>query len=182
MSNVTVRAKMSNYREMSPDRQRLLKRAREFCHLTRDEELRAQMWRLSQVVADRDCPQDIATRCNPLYGLIGDALKRKLTALLPLLESQVTRNQQSRDRIDAIMVSKSLLQQDALRDFYFEMSEADLQTIWDHDKNDLPASEKDLVRAALRNKKGIGSASAPPEICPRCFVPKQNCVCERGWW
>ena len=172
---------MSSDVDISTERERLLKRAREFSTLTRDEDLRAQMWRLIRIVADRDCPEDISTLCKSLYGLIEDALKQQLGELLPVLESQVSRNQTSRDRLDATEVSKSLLQHDALRDFYFAKSEADLQRIWNHGDNDLPASEKELVRVALRNKMGIGPASPPPGVCPHCFVPNHNCVCESGW-
>ena len=168
--------------EMSAERKRLVKRVREFSQIARDEELRALMWRLGQVVADRDCSDVIARECQSLYGLVGSSLKTKLNALLPILESRVARNRKSKDRIDAIKISKSMLQQDALREFYFAMSEADLQTIWNNGENDLSLSERELVRIALRSKLGISDVGAPPQVCPQCFVPKQNCVCERGWW
>jgi hypothetical protein len=167
---------------MPADRRRLVKRVREYLQLTHDEALRAQMWRLGQFVSDRDCPTNIADQCRPLYGLVGEALKAKLNALLPLLESRVARNRKSRDRIDAISVSKSMLQHDAVREFYFAMSEADLQTIWNNGENDLPTNERELVRVALRNKMGIGHMGSLPQVCSQCFVPKDNCVCERGWW
>lgn len=167
---------------LPPARQQLLARTRKFSEFTRDEELRSQMWRLGEIVTDRDCPDTILEDCGALYGLVGQVLKARLAALLPELESRVSRNRKSRDRIDAIRVSKSLIVQDKLRDFYFAMSEHDLHTIWNGGENDLPSHEKELVRIALRNKIGIGPTLKLPEICSKCFLLKANCVCERGWW
>lgn len=167
---------------MPRERRLLLDRILKFSRLTTHVELRAQMWRLSETVRDRDCPESIVEDCQPLYGLVGNALAAKLAALLPELESRVARNYKSRDRIEAIAVTKSLLMQDSLRDFYFNMSESDLQSIWNAGDNELPIAEKELVRIALRKKIGIESANSPPQICPHCFLPRKTCICERGWW
>jgi hypothetical protein len=64
---------MSDDVSMSRERRLLLERILNFSRQTTHLELRAQMWRLSETVRDRDCPESIVDDCQPLYGLVGNA-------------------------------------------------------------------------------------------------------------
>ncbi len=169
--------------QLSPDRKEIYGRIRRFAALTNNEELRSLMWRLGEVVADRDCSEVIASECKALYGLVGEALKAKLVPLLADHESRIARKRKSMDRFEAVRVTKDLSLANQLRDFYFSLSEDDLQVIWNNGENQLPEDEKNLVRIALRNKLGIAvTPASSTEVCSQCFLPKSSCVCERGWW
>jgi len=174
---------MPNGTRLSSEKSEIYSRLRRFTELTNNEELRSLMWRLGEIVADRDCSEEIVSDCKALYGLVGVELKEKLIPLLADHESHIARKRRSRDRFEAVRVTKDLTLANQLRDFYFSLSEDDLQAIWNNGENALPPEEKDLVRIALRNKLGI-TAPPPgsPEVCSQCFLPKSNCVCERGWW
>jgi hypothetical protein len=173
---------MSDIVQLSPGRKEIYDRIQRFTALTNNEELRELMWRLGEIVADRDCSEEIVSECKALYGLVGDALKAKLIPLLADHESRISRKRKSRDRFEALRLNKDLSIANQLRDFYFSLSEDDLQAIWNNGENQLPETERDLVRIALRNKLGITAASATSqEVCSQCFLQKSNCVCERGW-
>ncbi|MBP6530462.1 MAG: hypothetical protein KA260_10100 [Burkholderiales bacterium] len=165
-----------------PELLELYQRIRRFAGLTTNDEIRSLVWRLGEVVSDDDCPSSIAADCAGLYGLVGEQLKRQLTPLLSDYESRITRLRKSRDRVEAVRISKDMVVSDQLRDFYFKLSEDDLQTIWNNGDNELPTNEKELVRIALRDKLGIRlGEKTTPEICSVCFLIKTACVCERGW-
>jgi hypothetical protein len=141
------------------------------------------MWRLGEIVADRDCPNTINEDCKPLYGLVGDRLKERLLPLLSEYESRISRLQKSRERLEALRITKEMSVSDQLRDFYFNLSEDDLQAIWNNGENDLPPNERELVRIALRNKLGIRpSEGSALQICSKCHLTKDACACEKGWW
>ena len=174
---------MPSESHLSSEKSEIYSRIRRFTELTSNEELRSLMWRLGEIVADQDCSEEIVADCKVLYGLVGEELKGKLIPLLADHESRIARKRKSRDRFEAVRVSKDLTLANELRDFYFSLSEDDLQAIWNNGENALPSNEKNLVRIALRNKLGIAAPpSGSPEICSQCFLPKSNCVCERGWW
>jgi len=169
--------------DVEPIRRPLYQRVRRFAVLTTNDELRTLMWRLGEIVADRDCPNTINEDCKPLYGLVGDRLKERLLPLLAEYESRISRLQKSRDRLEALRITKDMSVSDKLRDFYFNLSEDDLQAIWNNGENDLPPNEKELVRIALRNKLGIRpSEGSALQICSKCHLVKDACACEKGWW
>ena len=163
--------------DVEPIRRPLYQRIRQFAMLTTNDELRTLIWRLGEIVADRDCPNDINADCKPLYGLVGDRLKERLLPLLAEYESRISRLRKSRERIEALRITKEMSVSDQLRDFYFNLSEDDLQAIWNNGDNDLSASERELVRIALRNKLGIQpSPVSSLQICSKCHLNKDACA------
>ena len=169
--------------DVEPIRRPLYQRIRRFAALTTNDELRTLVWRLGEIVAVRDCPNSINEECQPLYGLVGERLKDRLAPLLSDYESRIARLRKSRDRIEALRLTKDMTVNDQLRDFYFKLSEDDLQAIWNNGENSLPPNERELVRIALRNKLGIRpSEGSAVQICSKCFLAKNVCACEKGWW
>jgi len=165
------------------DRNALLARIRRFTSLTRNDELRALVWRLGELVADEECPVSIVEACKSnLNGLVGAELQEKLLSLLADYESRVDRLRKRRGRMEAIRLSRDMTLHNQRRDFYFGLSEDDLHAIWNGGENDLSKQDRELVRLALRNRLGIAAAVEPGvAVCPTCFLPVPNCVCERGW-
>lgn len=141
--------------DIEPIRRPLYKRVQRFAEMTSNDELRTLMLRLGEIVADQDCPNTINEDCKSLYGLVGDSLKARLLPLLSEYESRITRLQRSRERLEALRITKEMSVSDQLRDFYFNLCEDDLQAVWNNGMNDLPPSERELVRIALRSKLGI---------------------------
>jgi hypothetical protein len=167
--------------EVDRIRRPLYQRIRRFAGLTINDELRTFMWRLGEVVGDRDCPNDINEDCKALFGLVGDRLKERLVPLLTEYESRVLRLRESRERIEALRITKEMSVSDQLREFYFNLSESDLQAVWNNGDNDLSASERKLVRIALRNKLGIRPTQGPLlQLCSKCHLVKDACTCEKG--
>lgn len=61
----------------------------------------------------------------------------------------------SRDRANAEKISAEMQLHDKVREFYFSLSEEDLTTLWNNGDNELPDVDREVVRIALRSKRGI---------------------------
>ena len=167
----------------SPKRRELARCIWSLLPQVRDAELHRLLWRLVFVIQDLDCPETSVAECRSLFDSSRRDLAEKLVVALPRFEQEREDVRKKRDRINASRVTESQLEQERLYQFYSAMSVDELSAVWSNKKDDLPAQERDVVRAVMRNRTGIGQSSERPrELCGHCFLAKANCVCERGWW